>query len=333
MRKLVVIAVVLAGLWAGYWFIGAKGVEGAFNTWIEDRRADGWVSQAQDVSTRGFPNRFDTIFTGLELADPDTGLAWRADEFQILALSYQPNHVIAVWPGQQVLSSPEQNITFEATTFKGSLVFDPSPDLPLDRSSIVIEGLTMQSNAGWTAGLEAGQIATRKSSVAPHRHDIHFEATGLLPASSFIQGFAGGDLLPPVFERALLDASVDFTGPWDRHAIENARPQITRITLDEFDATWGELGLKAVGTVDVDERGLPTGEVAIKAKNWRKMIEIAEASGAIAPELVSTVTGALQFVAGLSGNSKTLDVTLRLSGGAVFLGPIPIGAAPIIKIR
>ena len=139
----------------------------------------------------------------------------------------------------------------------------------------------------------------------------------------------GGD--PTLKVRAL--ASVDFTGPWDRHAIENARPQITRIKLDEFDATWGELGLKAVGTVDVDERGLPTGEVAIKAKNWRKMIEIAEASGAIAPELVSTVTGALQFVAGLSGNSKTLDVTLRLSGGAVFLGPIPIGAAPIIKIR
>lgn len=333
MRKLVVIAVALAGLWAGYWVIGAKGVESAFTGWIDDRRNDGWVSQAEDVSTQGFPNRFDTIFTGLELADPDTGLAWRADEFQILALSYQPNHVIAVWPGQQVLSSPEQNITFQADTFKGSLVFDPSPDLPLDRSSIVIENLTMQSNAGWTAGLEAGQIATRKSSAAPNRHDIHFEATGLLPASSFVQSFAGGDLLPPVFERALLDASVDFTGPWDRHAIEDARPQITRIEISEMDAKWGELGLKAVGTVDVDSRGTPTGEVAIKAKNWRKMIEIAQASGAIAPELVSTVTRALEFVAGLSGNSETLDITLRLSGGAVFLGPIPVGSAPIIKIR
>ncbi|SMR70702.1 hypothetical protein SAMN04488030_0314 [Aliiroseovarius halocynthiae] len=333
MRKLVVIAVVLAALWAGYWFIGARGVETAFTTWIEDRRSEGWVSQADDISTKGFPSRFDTIFTGLELADPDTGLAWRADEFQILALSYQPNHVIAVWPGKQVISSPVQNISFTADTFKGSLVFDASTDLPLDRSSIVIDNLSMQSTGGWTAGLESGQIATRKSSVAPNRHDIHFEATGLLPASSFIQSFAGGDLLPPVFERALLKGSVDFTKPWDRHAIEDARPQITRIEISEFDAKWGELGLKAVGTVDVDPRGIPEGEVAIKAKNWRKMIKIAEASGAIAPELVSSVTRALEFVAGLSGNSKSLDVTLRLSGGAVFLGPIPIGSAPIIKIR
>lgn len=333
MRKLVVIAVVLAGLWAGYWFIGAKGVETAFNSWIDDRRSDGWVSQAQDISTQGFPNRFDTIFKGLELADPETGLAWRADEFQILALSYKPNHVIAVWPGKQVLSSPEQNITFQADEFKGSLVFDAHPDLPLDRSSIVIQNLSMQSSAGWTSGLKRGQIATRKSSVAPNRYDIHFEASDLLPASSFIQGFADGELLPPVFENALLKVSVDFTGPWDRHAIEDARPQITRIDVQELDAKWGELGLKAVGTVDVDDRGIPKGEVAIKAKNWRKMVQIAEASGTLAPELVSTVTGALQFVAGLSGNSESLDVTLRLSGGAVFLGPIPIGSAPIIKIR
>lgn len=333
MRKLVMIAVILAGLWAGYWFIGASGVETAFKTWIEDRRSDGWVSQAQDISTKGFPSRFDTTFSGLELADPETGLAWRAGEFQILALSYRPHHVIAVWPGQQIVSSPLQNISFQADVFKGSLVFEPNTDLPLDRSSITIENLTMTSNLGWSAGLEAGQIATRKSSAAPNRHDIHVQATGVLPASSFVQSFAGGDLLPSIFEHALLKASVDFTKPWDRHAIEDARPQITRIQIDELDAKWGELGLKAVGSVDVDERGVPTGEVAIKAQNWRKMIEIAEASGAIAPELVSTITGALQFVAGLSGNSKTLDVTLSLSDGAVFLGPIPIGAAPIIKIR
>ena len=156
-------------------------------------------------------------------------------------------------------------------------------------------------------------------------------------AADFQVEIADVDLVPYNNYSAIITAGTVFASEPSRtstfHAIENARPQITRITLDEFDATWGELGLKAVGTVDVDERGLPTGEVAIKAKNWRKMIEIAEASGAIAPELVSTVTGALQFVAGLSGNSKTLDVTLRLSGGAVFLGPIPIGAAPIIKIR
>lgn len=333
MRKLVAITLVLSSLWAGYWFIGAKGVEGSFKSWIFDRQAEGWLAEATNIRTQGFPNRFDTIFTGLELADPETGLAWKAPEFQVLALSYQPNHVIAVWPGEQMLSSPEQNITISADQLKGSLVFDAKPELPLDRSSIMITGLNIASNAGWTAALESGQFATRKSSAALHRHDIHFEVSGLAPASSIIQNIGNGTLLPDVFEKAVIAASVDFTKPWDRTAIEVSRPQITRIELTELDAKWGELGLKAVGSVDVDANGTPTGEIAIKAKNWRKMIELAEASGALAPALVSTVTGALQFVAGLAGNDETLDVSLRLSGGAIFLGPIPIGAAPVIRLR
>ncbi|WP_432450540.1 DUF2125 domain-containing protein [Aliiroseovarius marinus] len=333
MRKLVVIAVVLASLWAGYWVYGARGVEAAFKGWIEDRRAAGWVAQAQDISTQGFPNRFDTIFTGLELADPATGLAWRAPEFQVLALSYQPHHVIAVWPGEHVLSSPEQNITMQAEAFEGSLVFDPLPSLPLDRSSIVVGKLAMTSSAGWTAALDSGQIATRKSSAAPNRYDLHMDATGLMPASSFIQSFGEGNVLPPAFERATLKANLDFTKPWDRSAIENARPQITRIDLADFDAKWGTLGLRASGVVDVDQNGTPAGELSIRATNWRQMIKVAQASGAIAPELVGTVTRALEFIAGLSGKAETLDVTLNLSGGAVFLGPIPVGKAPRIVIR
>ncbi|WP_298568083.1 DUF2125 domain-containing protein [uncultured Aliiroseovarius sp.] len=333
MRRLIVITLVLAGLWAGYWYVGARATEGAFAAWIKDRQADGWVAEVSDLSTRGFPNRFDTVFTGLELADPDTGLAWAAPEFQILALSYKPYHVIAAWPGEQILSTPQQRITISALDLKGSLVVDPTPALTLDRSSIVIEGLTMTSSAGWTSSLVHGQLATRRDTEGENRHDIHFEASDLTPASSFIRNLDTDDVLPPVFEGVSLDANVTFSAPWDRSAIEDARPQVTRIDLSSFVAKWGELELAMAGAVDVDARGNPSGNVTVKARNWRQMIQLAEASGALAPELVSTVTGALQFVAGLSGNSETLDVPLRLSGGTVFLGPVPVGRAPVLVIR
>lgn len=333
MRKLIVIAVVLAGLWGGYWFIGAQATERAFAGWIADRQTDGWVAEVSDLSTRGFPNRFDTIFTGLELADPDTGLAWSAPEFQILALSYKPHHVIAVWPGTQTLSTPEQKIEISGSNVKGSVVVSPSTSLTLERSSIMLEGLSFASTAGWTAALEKGQLATRQIEGGENRHEIHFDASNLTPAFSFIQSLDADDMLPPIFEGVILKANIDFTAPWDRAAIERARPQVTRIDLTEFKAKWGELELWLAGAVDVDATGAPNGNVTVKARNWRKMIEIAQASGTLAPELVSTVTRALGFVAGLSGNSETLDVPLRLSGGAMFLGPIPIGKAPRINIR
>lgn len=333
MRKLIVIAVVLAGLWGGYWFIGAKATERAFAGWIEDRQTNGWVAEVSELSTRGFPNRFDTIFTGLELADPDTGLAWSAPEFQILALSYKPHHVIAVWPGTQTLSTPEQKIEVSGSNVKGSVVVSPSTALTLERSSIMLEGLSFSSTAGWTAALEKGQFATRRLEGGENRHEIHFDASNLTPAFSFVQSLDADDMLPPIFEGVLLKANIDFTAPWDRAAIERERPQVTRIDLTEFKAKWGELELWLAGAVDVDATGAPNGNVTIKARNWRKMIDIAQASGALAPELVSTVTRALGFLAGLSGNSETLDVPLRLSGGTMFLGPIPIGKAPRIVIR
>ncbi|MDE9449715.1 DUF2125 domain-containing protein [Aliiroseovarius sp. Z3] len=333
MRKLIVIALVLAGLWGGYWYMGASATERAFKTWVAERQTDGWVAESADISTRGFPNRFDTIFADLELSDPDTGLSWLAPEFQILALSYKPHHVIAVWPGTQVIATPEQRIQIAGSDVKGSIMVSPTPDLTLERSSIVLADITMSSTAGWTSALERGQLATRQLEDGNNRHEIHFEAVNLTPASSFVQSLDADDLLPPVFEGVTLKANVDFTAPWDRTAIEKARPQVSRLDLNELKAKWGELELWLAGAVDVDAQGIPTGNITIKARNWRQMIEIARMSGALAPELVSTVTGALQFVAGLSGDDKTLDVPLRLSGGRMFLGPIPIGTAPVIRIR
>ncbi|WP_289040515.1 DUF2125 domain-containing protein [uncultured Aliiroseovarius sp.] len=333
MRKLIVIALLLAGLWGGYWFIGAKATERAFAGWLAARQADGWVAEVDDLTTQGFPNRFDTIFTGLELADPDTGLSWIAPEFQILALSYKPHHVIAAWPGTQIIATPLQRIEVSGRDLKGSILVAPTPALTLQRSSIVLEGVNLSSSAGWTSGLERGQFATRQLDSGQNRHEVHFEAVNLTPALSFVQSKDEDDLLPPVFEGVTLKANVDFTAPWNRAAIEEARPQITHIDLTEFKAKWGELELWLAGAVEIDDQGIPTGNITVKARNWRQMIEVARASGALAPSLVSTVTGALQFVAGLSGDEETLDVPLRLSGGTMFLGPIPIGTAPVIVIR
>lgn len=333
MHRLIVIALVLASLWGGYWYVGSSATERAFAAWVADRQADGWVAEAADIATRGFPNRFDTIFTDLELADPNTGLSWVAPEFQILALSYKPNHVVAVWPGTQVIATPEQRVEFSGSDVKGSIIVAPTADLSLERSSIVLADITMSSTAGWTSSMERGQLATRRLENGNNRHEVYFEATNLTPASSFVQSLDANDLLPPVFEGITLRANVDFTAPWDRAAIETARPQISYIDLNEMKAKWGELELWLAGEVDVDAQGIPTGNVTVKARNWRQMIEIARASGTLAPELVSTVTGALQFVAGLSGDENTLDVPLRLSDGRMFLGPIPIGTAPVIRIR
>ena len=102
MRALIGVVVVLVTLWSGYWFVGSRGVEAGLAAWIDARRAEGWVAEYSDISTIGYPNRFDTTISDLALADPATGLAWNMPFFQILTLSYTPNHIIAVFPGNRL---------------------------------------------------------------------------------------------------------------------------------------------------------------------------------------------------------------------------------------
>jgi len=333
MRKLLAITAVLALLWGGYWLIGAGAMEKALRGWIADRQGEGWVAEYTQLDTRGFPSRFDTTIEGLELADPDTGLAWQVPWFQILSLSYSPHHVIAVWPDQQVIATPNQRIDITTADMRGSVVLDVDTSLPLNRASIVMERMEFGSNAGWSAALDHAQLATRQSVGAVNSHDISLSATGFKPASGFIERVGRGDLLPDVIDGMSVKATVAFTAPWDRFAIERARPQVTRIDLELLKANWDQLDLWMAGAVDVDARGMPTGEITVKAKNWRDMVTIAVAANVLPEALEGTVVGALEFLSTLSGDPTTLDAPLTVKNGKLWLGPVPIGAAPRIVIR
>ena len=333
MRKLLVIAAVLGALWAGYWVIGAGAMERALEGWITERGQDGWVAEYASLDTRGFPNRFDTTVTDLELADPRTGLAWQAPWFQILSLSYKPHHVIAVWPDAQTLATPYERIEVTSADMRGSIILGTATSLPLERTSIVAERVELASSAGWTAGMEHAQLATRTTPGVENSYDISLEARGVKPASGFVEMVSGGDLLPPVFDGLELRATVRFNAPWDRFAVERARPQPRHIKLEILKAQWGELDLWMAGEVEVNELGVPSGEITVKAKNWREMVQIAVGAGVLAAEFEGTVTSALQFLAGLSGDPETLDTPLKFDGGRVWFGPVPLGPAPLFVIR
>ena len=333
MRILLVVVVLALLGWGGYWFVGAQAVERGLAAWIEDRRDEGWVADYQELNTAGFPNRFDTTITELELADPETGLAWSAPFFQILALSYKPNHVIAVWPGEQVIATPLEKIGITSEKMQGSVVLRPGPSLELDHANFVLDGIAMQSTAGWSAQMEKGLFATRQTVGREDAHDIAFQATKLQPSRDLLALLDRTGSLPDVFESMRIDTTVAFDAPWNRSAIEDARPQITALELKELSAIWGEMDLQAAGKLQVDAAGQPEGKITVRAKNWREMLRIAVATGAVAETFAPTIERALELLAEMSGNPKTLDAPLTFGNGRMSFGPIPLGPAPRLVIR
>ncbi|MEM1234117.1 MAG: DUF2125 domain-containing protein [Pseudomonadota bacterium] len=332
MRAMLWVIGIVTALWSGYWLVVSSSIENATESWFAERRAEGWQADYASLNTRGFPYRFDTLLTDVALADPGTGVVWSAPEFEIVALAYRPNHIIALFPPEQTLSSPFETLTITNDDMRASARLGGT-QLELLESTAEMANVTVTSTNGWEVALDRGLLATRAMGPADDTYDLFFEASNLRPSDALRLGIDPQGRLPDTFQTLKLDARASFDAPWDRFAIERARPQPTRIELNGFDAEWGQLELRAVGAFDVDPDGTPKGEITVKATNWREIISIGEALGTIPPSMVPTITRGLEILASLSGPANTIDVTLNFQNGFLSVGPLPLGPMPKIRLR
>jgi hypothetical protein len=215
------------------------------------------------------------------------------------------------------------------------VVFEPNARLALDRATVEIAGMTLRGSGGWEAGIDRAMLATRQAGDAapPFAHEVDFTAETLTLPADWTAGIDRGGVLPPAIDALRLDATLVFDRPWDRLAIEGDNPVLEQVRIADATATWGELDLRARGTLKADEHGFAEGEVEVRARNWREMIEVAEAGGALPPALAAALRSGLGLVAALSGDRNSLTVPLAFEDGRTRLGPIEIGDAPRLARR
>lgn len=330
--RLINIVIVLGLVWSGYWY-GAgyllrQGVQG----WFTAQQVRGWQADYGDMQTSGYPLRHITTLNGPALADPATGTAWQADWLNLDSP--------AIWPGRQNLhfaNTPQRLSYFDQTAvvtaqdMVARLHLHPGLALALDRMDLTIGPWDIATEGG---GMSAGSLVmSMVQTDQQETYQFDIDATGFTPSEA-LKGRLNFNRDPPAsFETLTLDMAVRFDRVWDRQALVQQRPQPVSIDLKRAEASWGVLRLLAVGKVDVDASGIPTGVVAIKAKNWRKMLDIAVASGTIPTSALSTMETLLGTLAGLTGNPKTLDIKMTLRGGQISFGLIPLGPAPRLFLR
>ena len=139
--------------------------------------------------------------------------------------------------------------------------------------------------------------------------------------------------LPDRLQEMRLDATVTFDKPWDISAINQARPQPRHIDLALARVEWGELALQVAADLEVDENGQARGDVSLQARNWRQMLQGAVAAGALDASAAGLAESTLGLMARMGGNPDTLDITLSLRDGRIYLGPVSLGAAPVFRLR
>ncbi|MDA7965748.1 DUF2125 domain-containing protein [Ruegeria sp.] len=333
MRRLIRVFIFAALAWSAYWFIAGYGLRSAITGWFDQQQDRGWQADFSGVETAGYPAHHMTRLVNPALADPVNGTAWSADwiEFQ------SP----AIWPGRQVLrfadtpqrlSYFDQTLTIQGDALQAELHLQPGVALTLEKMALTAGAWSIADERKPIAGGDTLALVMEQT-ADPNAYVIAARADGFTPGDDLRDLMRSATSLPQAFETLEMDMVASFDKPWDRSALEQGRPQPVAIDLRLAEVKWGELRLFAAGELDVDAQGIPTGEIAIKAENWRDMIAMANAAGALPDQAVDPVTRALNFLAGLGGNPNALDLQLNFRDGFVALGPLPLGPAPRLILR
>ena len=315
------------------WFLWAQGTQRVVEDWLAARVEEGWLVNYGALEVTGFPAEFRTSFEALELADPDTGWVWTLPRLDLVQPVFRPGEVLAVWPDEQRLASPYERLTIASAAMTSELELRPSDLYALDLSDTRLSDVTVESSAGWRMALAEGHLTMALREGTEAAYAVSFAARDLAPPAPARAQLDPAGVLPATVSVLGYDAVMEFDRPWDLRAIEERRPQPVRVDLRELQAIWGGLLLRAAGEIVVTDTGVPEGEIAVRAENWRDMVELAVNGGVIPERMRGTVEGLLGVVAGLSGDPEVIDATLGFSGGRVFLGPLPLGPAPRLVLR
>ncbi len=324
-------------LWSLYWALAGWGLRRNVEGWFAEQSARGWQVEVADISAEGrlsgYPFAHRTKVSLPTLADPQSGIAWRADWLSLESPAIWPGHqTLRFADGEQRLSWYDRTAVIATRGLAAQLSLAPGLALEVEEMRLSAEDWSLGN--GRDLALSGADLALSMVQAAqPQDYRLSAEVHGFRPGAALRRLLRAAPELPQTFETLHLLADVRFDHPWDRAALEERRPQPRRIDLERMEAHWGEMRLLATGELDIDEAGVPSGELALQVEEWQGFLDLAVDTGLLAPGLRDQVGRVVAMLARASGNPEDLDITLRLSGGAVRIGPFPIGAAPRILLR
>lgn len=334
MRRLVWLGLLFAALWSGWWVFASASLRMGLEAWLSDRRAEGWQAEVANISTSGFPLALETTLANPVVADPETGLALSASRLDVNAPVWWPGHVSVLFPSDEMfVASPHLRQSIRADNAQAKLRLHPGTVLEVEQMAL--------TSGPWSLSVPEGSVMSANGLTLDMTQDPENARryAFTLDAPAFEPGTLPRDAMlipadwPVAFDSLMLDMRVTFDRPIDRQTIETSRPQPQRIDLTLAEAQWGALLLRSAAALDVAPGGVLSGDFSLQARNWREIVSLAEAAGALPAALRPQLENVLAALARGSGNPETIDVELTLRDGTIFLGFIPLGPAPLLVVR
>lgn len=328
MKRLTYLVIIFAMVYGGYWFVGSSALESGLKTQLDKMATRGWQIDYDTLETRGFPSRFDTTITDISLTSPDGSLSYEAPIVQALALSYQPNQIIAAFPDQQILNLEGMPITIGSEGFRASVVVAANTALSL--TSMTAEAPFLALSVVPEQQLQISNLITalREGNGIPNTYDLFLGADDIILPPNVRATFDPEDKQPNALETIKLDASMTLDRPLDRHTLpvwEVDPGRLRGFTLRSLQIQWGDLEITGDGTFAIAADGTPDGTITLHVNDWQGILSLMQSTGVVPSQY--------QFLAQSMGQTlaqgaKDLALPVTVTNGNLSVGPLPLGIAP-----
>ncbi|MBB3713639.1 hypothetical protein FHS00_003243 [Limimaricola variabilis] len=321
MRFILIITALLALAFGGWWVWGSRAVDARLAELTQELRASGWQVEYNTEGTGGFPYRFDLDLRDLELVSPDGSFGWQSPRMRVVAQSYQPNRLIVAADETHRVSIPGQDLDVTVTGPRASGAVEIGETLPVNEFTFEAADLRIVSSLGWESGAET-LLAALRPNGGVNGYDAYARLQGVALPEAWRALDAAGRL-PDRIAEAVIDADLTYDAPL---ALSGGTARLDRIALDSLSVDWGEVTVEGEGTLAIDAQGAPEGDVVLRITGWERLLEVAAAAGVPIAQS-SLLRGALDAMA----EGGVLEAPITFAGGAMRLGFIPLGPAPLLR--
>lgn len=320
MRKLTLCVVIAALLYGGYWFVGRFQVEMRLTEALAQANDGPYTVRYDVLSTTGFPSRFDTTITEVSITDQRSGLGWSAAFFQIFALAYRPNEVIAIFAPEQIFTVQDTTFTLFTEDMRASGKVAPNTSLSFDTATFDLENPRIRAQTGDELAMARLFAAMRLAPETTQSYDLFVEAGSIVLPQDLRRRIDPTGSQPPVIGALRLDGRATLSAPLALIAPTDQTPQLIDLTLNEVSMTWGAVGLTAIGDMAPDAEGRLNGSITVTARNWQTLLQLAIANGAVKSEQRFLVTEILRNLDETPQIEETLTLTIGVSNGTARVG-------------
>jgi len=323
--------------YAGYWFLTAQVMENGLQSWIDQRRAEGFEISHGTVTIQGFPIEVAvTVPEPVVVAPPEQGgWEWRGDGITATVTPWAASEISVTTHGVHHVTPPIDQGLSPLSLQEGTLIADLTLDLMTGEvgdtrvsfDNAVVQGLTPLGPVKLEA-LTISHMVGQTQGAGPESTSLSLavEGTNLTLPPGLTPSLA-----PTISSLSLTADVMSSFGPGPlSDSLALWRDAGGLINITNLDVDWKPLRLKTKGTLTLDQDMQPIGSFNATIQGFLEAID-----GLARTQLVTRTNATLAKVVlntlarrSLDGGSAVLYIPVSVTKSKVFLANVPLVVLP-----